>query len=66
MHIEIVVQDNARFQLEKLLRKLIARHTSELMMYNKGIDKQKDLYRFIYDRIKGRRRLYNLLDEKTE
>lgn len=49
-------------ELKSRLRKLMARHTSDLMIYVKGIDKQVDMYRFIYNKIKGRNKLFSLLE----
>lgn len=52
--------------LENELKKVMMRNTGELMLFNKGVHRQKDLYRFLFDKIKGRRKLFNLLSGVKE
>lgn len=49
-------------EYEKRLRQVLQRNTSDLMLYNSGVHKQKQLYEFLLSRIKRRRRLFNVYE----
>jgi len=50
---------------EVKMRRVIARHTSELMMHTRGVDKQKMLYLFVLDKIAGKKKdIYNVYSDE--
>ena len=59
----LVGTDITEDEYETRLKRVIAKHTSDLMMFNKGVDKQKMLYEFVLDKIKGRKPLFNVYTE---
>ncbi len=55
--------DMTEEEYEKRLKKVLQRNTSDLMLYNRGVDKQKQLYEFILSKIKGRKKLFNVYEQ---
>ena len=50
-------------QYETKLRKIIARHTTQIALFNKGVHFQKDLYLFIINKL-GSKKLFNVFNKK--
>ena len=52
--------DMTEDEYEVRLKRLMQRNTSDLMMYNKGVHRQKELYMYMLDKLKRRKELFNV------
>ncbi len=52
--------DMTEDEYEVRLKRLMQRNTSDLMLYNRGVHRQKELYMFMLDKLKRRKELFNV------
>lgn len=66
LYYTLVGVDLTRDEYIHRIKQVLIRYTSELIMYSKGVHQQRELYLFVFKKVKKGRRMYNVITGEKE